>query len=91
VDFNDGWKFLEDDVHGAEQPALDDSSWHIVRVPHDWSIAGQVSEKNPSGGGGGFFPTGIAWYRKSFSLPAADTNRHVYFVFPQRIFEGMRA
>jgi beta-galactosidase len=81
TDFNGGWKFLEEDVHGGEEPALDDSSWRAICVPHDWSIAGPVDEKNPSGGGGGFFPTGIAWYRKSFSLPAADVNRHVYIVF----------
>jgi len=81
VSLDDGWKFIQQDVSGGEQPALDDSSWRVVRVPHDWSIAGPISEKNPSGAGGGFFPTGIAWYRKNLTLPATDAKRHVYVVF----------
>src|SRR5215469_1128328 len=81
VNLEDGWKFVQEDVSGGEQPALDDSSWRVVRVPHDWSIAGPISEKNPSGAGGGFFPTGIAWYRKNLTLPATDAKRHVYVVF----------
>ncbi|MGD0903757.1 MAG: glycoside hydrolase family 2 TIM barrel-domain containing protein [Terracidiphilus sp.] len=81
VDFNSGWKFFQgEQVHG-EEAGLDDSGWRAVTVPHDWSIAGPVDEKNPSGPAGGFFPTGIAWYRKSFSLPAKDAHRHVYIAF----------
>ena len=81
VDFNADWKFFEGDQAHAEQAALDDSSWRIVTVPHDGSIAGPVDPKNLSGPAGGFFPTGIAWYRKSFSLPAKDARRHVYIAF----------
>jgi len=81
VDFNGGWKFLQGDPANAEQAATDDSSWRAVEVPHDWSIAGPVDPKNPSGPGGGFFPTGIAWYRKSFFLPAKDAHRHAYIAF----------
>ncbi|MGA2889184.1 MAG: glycoside hydrolase family 2 TIM barrel-domain containing protein [Terracidiphilus sp.] len=81
VDFNTEWKFQQADVTHAEEIELDDSAWHEVTVPHDWSIAGPVDEKNPSGVAGGFFPTGIVWYRKSFSLSAADANRHVYIAF----------
>ena len=80
-DFNAGWKFLPGDAPHAEQAALDDSAWRSVAVPHDWSIAGPVDQKNLSGPAGGFFTTGIAWYRKSFSLPARDAHRHVYVVF----------
>src|ERR1035441_9677669 len=61
VDFNADWKFFEGDQAHAEQAALDDSSWRIVTVPHDGSIAGPVDPKNLSGPAGGFFPTGIAW------------------------------
>jgi len=80
-DFNAGWKFLAGDAPSGEQAALDDSAWHSVTVPHDWSIVGPVDQKNLSGPAGGFFPTGIAWYRKSFSLPARDAHRHVYVAF----------
>ena len=81
VDFNAEWKLLQHDQPNAEQSAFDDSSWSTVSVPHDWSIAGPVDPTNPSGPAGGFFPTGIAWYRKAFSLSAKDAPRHVYIVF----------
>src|ERR1700691_2139647 len=81
VDFNVQWKFLQRDEAHAEQAALDDSGWRNVTVPHDWSIEGPVSPNNLSGPAGGFFPTGIAWYRKTFSLPAKDAHRRVYIVF----------
>jgi beta-galactosidase len=81
VDFNGQWKFLQGDPSHAEQATLDDSAWSSVTVPHDWSIAGPVDAKNPSGQGGAFFPTGTAWYRKTFSLPAKDAHQHVYIVF----------
>jgi beta-galactosidase len=81
VEFNAGWKFLQGDQAHAEQAAMDDSGWQNVTVPHDWSIAGPVDQKNPSGPAGGFFPAGIAWYRKTFNLPAKDAHRHVYIAF----------
>jgi hypothetical protein len=81
VDFNSQWKFLQGDPVHAEEIAFDDSAWHAVTVPHDWSIAGPVDQANPSGPAGGFFPTGVAWYRKAFSLSARDAHRHVYIVF----------
>ncbi|MGA3045422.1 MAG: glycoside hydrolase family 2 TIM barrel-domain containing protein [Terracidiphilus sp.] len=80
-DFNAEWKFLQRDQPNAEQATFDDSSWSTVTVPHDWSIAGTVDPANPSGPAGGFFPTGIAWYRKSFHLSAKDAHRRVYIVF----------
>jgi beta-galactosidase len=81
VDFNADWKFLQGDQARGEEAALDDSAWRTVTVPHDWSIAGPVDQKNLSGPAGGFFPTGIAWYRKSFSLPAKDVHRRAYIAF----------
>jgi beta-galactosidase len=81
IDFNLGWKFLQGDLPHAEQPSFDDSVWCNITVPHDWSIAGPVDEKNPSGPAGGFFPTGIAWYRKTFSLPVEDAHHRAYVVF----------
>jgi beta-galactosidase len=81
VDFNADWKFVQADPAHAEEAALDDSAWRAVNVPHDWSIAGPVDRANLSGPSGAFFPTGVAWYRKSFSLSAKDSHRRVYIVF----------
>jgi len=81
VDFNAQWKFQLGDVAHGEQPGLNDTVWDGVTVPHDWSIAGTVDKANPSGQGGGYFPTGVAWYRKTFSLSAKDAHRRVYIAF----------
>jgi beta-galactosidase len=81
LSFNDGWRFAPTDAKGAEQPAFDDSSWRNLSVPHDSSIEGPVAQTNPSGQGGGFFPTGIGWYRKTFSLPENQSHRKAFIVF----------
>jgi len=81
VDFNSQWKFVQGEKPDAEKTAFDYSSWKTVSVPHDWSIAGPVDQANPSGAAGGFFPAGVAWYRKAFSLPARDAHQRVYIAF----------
>ena len=83
--FTTGWKFLQADASGAQKPDFDDSAWKPVTLPHDWAIAGPVREDAPTRGAGGFFPSGIGWYRKTFTLPTADTaphsGRRVFIVF----------
>ena len=80
-----GWRFLQADAPGAEKPGFDDSAWGNVTLPHDWSIPGPVKENAPARGAGGFFPTGIGWYRKTITVPAADatpsTARRTFIVF----------
>jgi beta-galactosidase len=73
--FDFGWKFLKGDAPGAQRPQFADAGWRDVDLPHDWSIEGPFDEKAPSSGPGAYLPTGIAWYRKSFRVPAADRNR----------------
>jgi beta-galactosidase len=83
--FTTGWRFLQADAAGAEKPGFDDSAWKSVTLPHDWSIAGPVKEDAPSKGAGAFMPTGIGWYRKTFTVPAADAKptaaRRTFVVF----------
>lgn len=71
---NGGWKFTHDDPSGAEKPSYDDKSWRTVDLPHDWSIEGMAEKTNPAGNDGGYYPTGIAWYRKTLNLPEHDAN-----------------
>src|SRR5947209_6433497 len=71
--FTTGWRFFQGDAPGADQPAFNDTAWKPVTLPHDWAITGPVTEDAPTRGAGGFFPSGIGWYRKTFTLPAADT------------------
>ncbi|HMD87281.1 MAG TPA: glycoside hydrolase family 2 TIM barrel-domain containing protein [Terriglobia bacterium] len=79
--FDFGWKFLKGDLPGAQQPKFADANWRDVDLPHDWSIEGPYDEKAPSGGPGGYLPTGIGWYRKRFRVPETHRDRVVVLEF----------
>ena len=79
--FDSNWRFLQADTPGAEQPDFSDSTWRTVNLPHDWSIEGPFAATNRTGGAGAFLPSGIAWYRNDFSLPAADQDKEVSVQF----------
>jgi len=79
--FDHDWLFLKSDAEGAEKPDFDDSNWRRLDVPHDWSIEGPIDEKNTTGPGGGFMPSGVAWYRKHFTLENNAQNRLVFIEF----------
>jgi len=70
-----GWRFTLSDPAGAQQPAFDDHAWRRLDLPHDWSIEGTPDEHAPSGGRGGYFPTGIGWYRRAFRMAAGARGR----------------
>jgi beta-galactosidase len=81
VSFDPDWRFsLSDAVH-SQQPTFDDSGWRALDVPHDWSIEGPIAEDNPTGRSGGFFPSGIGWYRKHFKLESEDSARRFFITF----------
>ena len=79
--FDFGWKFHLGDVAAAEKAAFDDSTWRSLDLPHDWSIEGPYDEKAPTGPSGGYLPTGIGWYRKSFLVPGDARSRRVTIQF----------
>ena len=76
-----GWLFTLGDPKSAEQPGFDDRSWRRLDLPHDWSIEGTPSQDAPAGGRGGYFPTGIGWYRKAFRLLAGARGRETWLEF----------
>ena len=45
------------------------SIWQPVTLPHDAMIGKPRSADNPSGSQGGYFPGGVANYRKKFFVP----------------------
>jgi beta-galactosidase len=75
------WKFSPGDPSGAEAPGFDDSSWRWVDLPHDWSIEGTPEKRAASGSGGGYYPAGVAWYRKTFEAPEDWKGRRVSLEF----------
>jgi beta-galactosidase len=79
--FNTNWRFYLGDDSLAINPGYKDLKWRTLNLPHDWSIEGAFSKDNPSKPEGGALPTGIAWYRKTFSLPIDDRLRVFYIDF----------
>jgi len=75
------WKFALGDPANADSPQFDDNSWRTLTVPHDWSIEGAPNERNPTGGGGGYFPAGVGWYRKTFTAPLSWKGTRVSLEF----------
>lgn len=80
-DFGKGWKFNLGDIENGQNPALNDSRWRTLNIPHDWSIEGTFSKDNPAGPGGGALPGGIGWYRKTFQMPVSQKGNLVFIDF----------
>ena len=64
VNFNRGWKFIRQDVTGAQSPDYDDSRWTDVALPHDFDMPYEVGGSN----GGQNWYVGYGWYRKAFQV-----------------------
>lgn len=82
--FNDGWSFMLGDVAEAKAPEYNSNGWQKVVLPHDWSIMEKFDKDAPAGNDGGYLPTGIGWYRKTFNMPADVSDKKV-----QLYFEGV--
>lgn len=76
-----GWRFTTGDPAGAEAPRFDDSGWRTVDVPHDWSIEGAYDSAAATTGRGGYLPTGVGWYRRTFTLPRGARDGRVWLEF----------
>ena len=81
LSIDENWRFSLDDTVGASDPAFDDSRWRRVDLPHDWSIEHAFVQDASTGGGGGYLPTGVGWYRKHLVLPGAVRGREVRIEF----------
>ena len=80
--FDFDWKFTLSAPAGAEAPALDDSAWEEVQLPHDWSMSlPYLPPKEGGSGSMGFMQGGLGWYRKTFAVPAAWKGRRVSLEF----------
>ena len=79
LDFNPGWRLQIGDPAGAAEPGFDDSAWKPVTLPHAWNEDDAFKKDIKD------LSTGIAWYRKTFTLPADSTGRKVFLEF-----EGVR-
>ncbi len=85
--FDSDWKFIRNDIAGAEATDFDDASWHSLDLPHDYSIENLPGTKMPfdskaiSGVHGGFTTGGTAWYRKTFDVSTDWKGKVVELLF----------
>jgi beta-galactosidase len=79
--FNPDWKFIRQDVPGAENPAFNDSSWTSVSLPHTYNDVDSFTQIISHSGGDRVAWTGITWYRKHFKLPAGAQGGKVFLEF----------
>ena len=74
LDLDSNWTFIRQDVAGAENPFLDDSSWTKLNLPHTWNnLDGEEGNTN--------YYRGIGWYRKHLSLDKSFENRRIFLKF----------
>ncbi|CAN5609106.1 beta-galactosidase GalB [soil metagenome] len=81
LDFNKNWRFNLGNDAKAKDVAFNDSDWRMLTLPHDWSIEGQFSERHLSTTQEGALPTGIGWYRKTFTVPVSSRSKAVFVEF----------
>jgi beta-galactosidase len=72
LNFNSGWQVYVGDPANAQDPAFDHRDWKRVTLPHAWNeddaFRLPIHEHR----------TGVAWYRKSFTLPPGTDGRKVF-------------
>ncbi|SDS34206.1 beta-galactosidase [Mucilaginibacter mallensis] len=88
--FDDSWLFIRyglqpdgsriEEPQNAESTTYNDNAWQKLSLPHDWAITGPF--RIDLEGGTGKLPwKGIGWYRKHFTVPAADAGQQIFVDF----------
>ncbi len=94
VSFDRGWRFKLVNTSNATDPSgtygnsadpkaaatgFQDSGWQRLTLPHDWSITQdpRADQTNATG----FFPGGLGWYRKTFTLPKRMSGKRLSLDF----------
>jgi beta-galactosidase len=76
------WRFHRGEVASSNAvlaAEYDDRSWQPVNVPHDYVLDGTFSETNSRNHG--YLPYPVGWYRKHFSIPAAEQGKVLQLEF----------
>jgi beta-galactosidase len=94
LDFDHGWKFQLVNTADTTDPSgvygnssnplaaavgFPDASWRTVTLPHDWSIEQLPQASN--GNATGYFPGGLGWYRKTFTVPKSMDGKRLSIDF----------
>ncbi|PTX98579.1 sugar-binding domain-containing protein [Opitutus sp. ER46] len=78
-DFNPDWRLHVGDPERAAAADFDDAHWRQVTLPRAWNEDDAFRKDIAE------LPTGVAWYRKTFVLPADAADAKVFLEF-----EGVR-
>jgi len=70
----DGWRFIKNDVAGAEQENFNDESWAVISIPHTWNAQDGQD-------GGDDYHRGTGFYRCHFSIDASEAGRQLFIHF----------
>src|SRR5262245_57971765 len=82
LNFDFDWRFIKQDMPGAQAPAFNDSTWTSISCPHtyndtdtfdDFSLPNHRGEQNQFGG--------RTWYRKTFTAPQSWDGKMIYIEF----------
>jgi beta-galactosidase len=74
VNLSPGWRFIRQDISGAQNVGFDDSSWSIVDLPHTWNnLDGQD--------GGNDYYRGVGWYRMHYTVGNSYAGRRFFLKF----------
>jgi beta-galactosidase len=74
VILDSNWRFIRQDVSGAQTNGFDDSTWTNLNLPHTWNnLDGQD--------GGNNYYRGIGWYRSHLTPDGSYTNQHFFLKF----------
>ncbi|MEP6928001.1 MAG: beta-galactosidase GalA [Ginsengibacter sp.] len=71
---------------GAAATNFDDRAWRKLDLPHDWAVEQPFDSTASFSHGfkaiGRNFPdASIGWYRKTFTIPASDSGKHISIAF----------
>jgi beta-galactosidase len=81
---NPDWRFIKDDVSGAQSFGFDDSGWDDVSVPHTYNDVDSFDDYITSSGEAAVAMQ-VTWYRKRFTMPEKHRGQKVLLEF-----EGVR-
>src|SRR5437763_1636176 len=74
INLDFGWRFIRQDVAGAQTNGFDDSTWAQLDLPHTWNnLDGQD--------GGNNYYRGIGWYRRHYTVGTNAAGRQLFLKF----------
>jgi beta-galactosidase len=71
---NDGWRYTDGPLEGAEAPDYDDGGWAPVDLPHTWNADDAYAEAEG-------YRRGVGWYRRPLELDPSLAGKRLFLRF----------